>query len=240
MTTASDHLDDLGMWCVLLVFGLPFCGPISAFGNSWGAIFSIADLYPGLNDAERKLAQEASTAEMLNAYSLSIRAQNICRKYYLNSRTNDESDACRHYIWAGLLLNKFEGQKVIDFYKKNNFYYCSKASLLESETLTSKILNAHESDRSNPLNEKKMDMYNNREGLCDAEVLIDSGKFSEDALLAKFADKIKSHRLVILKPNMENRNMPQGYVPRAVAIGALLKPSREPQKDNEDPEGSPQ
>ena len=58
--------------------------------------------------------------------------------YLPKFKKNDASDAYRHYIWAGLMVNEF------------------------GKSFSEKVLNAHELEPSQPEKEKAMDLANNR------------------------------------------------------------------------------
>ncbi len=79
----------------------------------------------------------------LKAYKISWQAEKSCLSIYYKSQTNDESDACRNYLWS------FELAKEIG---------------LEN---AKKILDAHENNPMQDLKEKKMDLENNRNALED-------------------------------------------------------------------------
>ena len=108
--------------------------------------FRLSDLYPGLTEAEKKIVDEnpLKTAE---AYRLSWKAESVCREDYLVSDTNDESDACRHFIWAGFLYSNL------------------------GDSFAEKVLNAQEANVDQPDNERKMDVANNKRGILAAKQL---------------------------------------------------------------------
>ncbi len=57
----------------------------------------ISALYPGLTEDEKRIVDK-NPKKALEAYLLSWRAESICKTIYLVSDTNDESDACRHFV----------------------------------------------------------------------------------------------------------------------------------------------
>lgn len=126
-----------------------------------GVMNSVFKLYPGLTDAERALASKRPV-EALRAYQLSWEAESECKKIYKVSDTNDESDACRHYIWAGMMVNQF-GTK-----------------------LAQEFLNAHEVDLEQPEREREMDQANNKSGIDAALPLLKRKKFSTENLVEQF------------------------------------------------------
>ncbi len=138
------------------------------------ALAALADLYPGLTDEEQKLA-EADPEKALQAYILSHRAENLCRKIYPASAVNDESDACRHFVWASLLQNDF-GTKYAE-----------------------KVLAAHEADPLQPKSEKAMDKANNEVGLLSSRNLISQKRFSEGNVVAEFKRSLAAGSLTVIR-----------------------------------------
>ena len=137
-------------------------------------IFKISDLYPGLTEAERAIvAQDPMRAT--KAYSLSLEAEEHCHKVFPSSRTNDESDACRHFMWAGLLYAEF------------------------GHSFSEQVLNAHEVDPKQPLAEKQMDLANNRQGLAIAKFLKKTNNLNGISLLREFESNLKGGKLKVLK-----------------------------------------
>ena len=137
-------------------------------------LFQLSDLYPGLTPSERALATE-HPKDSLKAFQLSREAEKLCLTRFSNSNTNDGSDACRHFVWAGLMLKEFGSEKA------------------------SKFLTAHEDDSKQPPIERAMDLANNRFGLISAEQLDKAKNLSSDALLKRFDEAVKKQELVIIK-----------------------------------------
>ncbi len=110
------------------------------------------------------------------AYKQSWKAEGICLEIYTFSDMNDESDACRHYVWS-ILLSREIGDK-------------------DAET----VLSAHENNPLEPKNEQGMDLANNRLGLLDFQR--DKSKFKTDlAIKESFITQLKLNKFVIIKPN---------------------------------------
>lgn len=109
----------------------------------------------GLTNDELPLAKRSPTDTSL-AYLKSWKAESACGRIYKVSDTNDESDACRHFLWAALLMESLGREKSED------------------------ILNAHENNPQQPEDEKSMDLANNRRGISVAERLIKNKAFSEE------------------------------------------------------------
>ena len=137
-------------------------------------VFQLSNLYPGLTAEERALSAKYPL-KMLTAYKLSWKAEKLCSNLFTSSRTNDASDACRHFIWAALLYKEYG----IDF--------------------SSQVLDAHEKEPRQNKNERAMDIANNRLGQSLAEQLIQKNKFNDKELLKSFKEKLRKGRFIILK-----------------------------------------
>jgi hypothetical protein len=107
------------------------------------------------------------------AYKLSWEDEKICMSIYIRSSTNDESDACRHYIWS-LLLSKDLG--------------------VENAR---KILNAHENNPKQNVNEKEMDLKNNELGISDFQK---NKNLPTEKYLESYKKNLKEKKLKIIKP----------------------------------------
>lgn len=136
-------------------------------------LFSLSDLYPGLSPQERALAAR-EPSKMLEAYKLSWDTELLCSTIYKVSDTNDESDACRHFVWSSLLTNKL------------------------GEEFAQTVLDAHESEPLQPQEQKSMDTANNRLGVLAALKMIKNKKFSNEAVLEEFQQHLKSKKLIVL------------------------------------------
>lgn len=135
--------------------------------------FTVSKHY-SLNNAESALVAERPK-ESFRAYTLSWQAEKTCADLYFNSQTNDESDACRHYVWASLLTENF------------------------GRELAEKYLYAHESEPTQPIEEKAMDIANNNRGISRAEKRIKESTFSKDIIISDFLEDIDSGKIIILK-----------------------------------------
>lgn len=135
----------------------------------------VTENFYGLTEDEIKFCKE-NKIDCLKAYKESWRAEKICLTIYPVSDVNDESDACRHYVWSILLIQSI-GNK--------------KAEI---------VLNAHENNPREPKEQQAMDLANNRLGLLDFEK--SKSKFSnDDEIKNSFIDQLRKNRLIILKPN---------------------------------------
>lgn len=112
------------------------------------------------------------------SYKLSWDAEKLCLSVYPRSGTNDESDACRHYIWS-LLLSKEFGAKT-----------------------AREVLNAHENNPKQDLKEKEMDLKNNEQGLSDFQK---NPKISSDKFIDLYKKSLKNNKLKIIKPKYSSK-----------------------------------
>lgn len=142
--------------------------------------YSILKKY-GLTDDEIKICdKEAMTC--IKAYKMSLEAEKTCLEVYPASRTNDESDACRHYVWAILLANSLGVEKA------------------------SSILNAHENNPKEPQSERAMDLANNRLGLLSYQKMIDKkNEITEASILVEFKDNLKKDNFIINAPRYKQK-----------------------------------
>ena len=130
----------------------------------------------GLTDDEVKFCK-ANPVTCAQAYKSSWEAEKICLSLYINSNTNDESDACRHYVWAHLLAEIF------------------------GKDTARKILEAHENNPKQDIKEKAMDLHNNELGLKDFKKDQNS---TPDKLVDLFKQNLKNKNLKIIKPKYSN------------------------------------
>ena len=143
-----------------------------------GLYLALSKVYPTLTQAERDLTAK-HPKKMLTAYKINWESENLCLTLFEESRTNDDSDACRHFVGAALLYKKF-GRK-----------------------LSKKILDAHEENPKQPSKEKLMDIENNHLGLTAAAHLKKKNKLNKKEILKSFQKNLKKGTLVILKPGAE-------------------------------------
>ena len=137
-------------------------------------ITNLSSLYPGLTLQEKALAA-SHPRKMLKAYQLSWTAESTCSKLYHTPRIDDISDACRHFVWSGLLVNEF------------------------GEVFALQVLNAHEQEPAQSSASKTMDLINNQHGITATSDLTKSKKFSRDMLLKEFQKYVRNGKIVILK-----------------------------------------
>lgn len=142
--------------------------------NAETSLIRISELYPGLTGAEKKLVDK-NPQQAIKAYLLSWKAEKVCKTIYFKSDTNNESDACRHFMWAALLNLNF-GMKISNDY-----------------------LDAHESNLDQSESERSMDLANNRRGLIISNEMIKQKKIKDEDFLNQFKEDLKNNKLIILK-----------------------------------------
>ncbi len=130
--------------------------------------------YYGLTATEYKFVKK-SPAMAAKAYLKSWDAETLCGRLYKVSDTNDESDACRHFVWAALLVEAF-GRETAD-----------------------RILDAHEQNPLQPEDEKSMDVANNKIGVSSAEKLLKNKEFSTLKVMEEFRKRLNAGDLTVLK-----------------------------------------
>ena len=113
------------------------------------------------------------------AYQLSWDSEKACNSIFNKSKTNDESDACRHYVWA-VLLAKNLGHEFAE-----------------------KILTAHENNPESPPEERAMDLSNNRLGLIDYQN-IKKVNWTTEEVLNLFKTNLKNNKIIVLKPSTKD------------------------------------
>lgn len=132
----------------------------------------------GLTDDELSFCKK-NIKTCLKAYKLTWDAENLCRSMYDGrSETNDETDACRHYVWATMLARDI--------------------GVEDAET----ILNAHENNPFEPEDEKAMDLANNRLALVDF-LKNKSKKYDDKSILDSFLSNLKKKKIIVISPRVE-------------------------------------
>lgn len=140
--------------------------------------------YPGLTPAEKALIKKYPQ-NILDAFVQKTRAELSSKRNFPNQDMNDESDAFRHFIWAGLLTKELGFKKAKEF------------------------LEAHEADPDQPERERIMDLHNNNRGQLVAETLIKEKNWSLRNLEAKGLNELKTNKLHVLKPGLPIPKEPQ-------------------------------
>lgn len=116
--------------------------------------------------------------EALNAYVQAQKAMASTWKYYGRNSEDDESDAFRHFVWAGLLTQQM------------------------GEDLAREFLDSHEQLSKNSGKESvrsgEMDTYNNNQGIMAAKELESRGELTLRQLEKQAYDAIKNGKTAII------------------------------------------
>lgn len=139
------------------------------------AIFAQLIVYPGLNKIEKNLIAKDPKTAMLVFFNKRI-AEKTVRRYFPVTSQNDESDAFRHFLWAGLLTFDIGSEKAKLF------------------------LNAHEQNPIQPADEKEMDEKNNEAGILAASKLIAEKRNTIENLEKVAINALDSKKLSVIKP----------------------------------------
>ena len=142
-----------------------------------------SNIYPTLTPNERQLVTKYPK-KMLTAYRVRWEAESLCLGIFDENGLNDESDACRHFVWAALLYKNLD---------------------LE---LSQKVLNAHEQTEGQPIEQKSMDLANNRLGLTTATELKKKNKLNKPEILKAFRKNLKQENLIVLNPGAKKATKP--------------------------------
>lgn len=140
--------------------------------------------YPGLTPTEKKLVEEYPQ-QAITVFIEKTRAEFASNTNFPTQGLNDEGDAFRHFIWAGLLTKEL-GQEV-----------------------ALKFLEAHENNRLQPSEEKAMDSLNNQSGIDAALRLIKENKFTIENLEQKALDSLKNKKLSVINPGLSIPEVPK-------------------------------
>ena len=131
--------------------------------------------YPGLTATEKKLVKNHPDIT-IKVFAQSFMTNRITNQYFGNIGHNDESDAFRHFVWAGRLV------KVV------------------GPDFAQQFLDAHEDNPGQPAKEKAMDLANNRAGILEALRLKKQNKLTNQNIERQALRHLHSNKLVILKP----------------------------------------
>jgi len=145
--------------------------------DSHNPLLSKFIFYPGLTPAEKILIEKNPKAALV-VFIQKIRAEKSTNRNFPDQGINDESDAFRHFVWAGLLTKELG---------------VSKAKL---------FLDAHESDPVQPKKERQMDIHNNNRGQRAAEDLIQNKQWKIENLEQVGLKELRLKQLQVLKPSL--------------------------------------
>lgn len=145
------------------------------------AMSNVKGLTEGDKSAISKYPQDA-----LKVYMAKKKTDELTIKVFGHTGRNDESDAFRHFIWASLLVTSVGVEKANIF------------------------LTAHEQDPSQKVNEKEMDIFNNKKGIEFAVKQLEQKKSLElDVIEQAALQELKKGHLKVLKSS--NKKIPEGY-----------------------------
>lgn len=114
--------------------------------------------------------------EAIKVYRAKNESIGSTRRIFGDNFRNDESDAFRHFLWAGMLREQV------------------------GKDLANAFLNAHEASSLAPETETKMDQFNNSKGVDAATKLVTEKKFSTEALERSALQSLKNGELNVLSP----------------------------------------
>ncbi len=139
----------------------------------------------GLTEGDRaEIAKYPKDA--LIVYEAKIKVDSLTEKVFGKAGKNDESDAFRHFVWAGLLVKELGKERAETF------------------------LAAHEQDPDQPKKEKEMDLINNKLGVDFSSKELKEGRTIDISILEKKAlESLKQGKLNILTPT--KKTIPDGY-----------------------------
>lgn len=140
--------------------------------------------YPGLTPAEKKLV-EKNPDQAINVFIQKNRAEWSSSRNFPEQGINDEGDAFRHFIWAGLLTKELGSEKAKQF------------------------LDAHEANPLQSNSERNMDQFNNDKGISSAQNLISNKNWSLENLEKTGLDLLRSKNLDVLKPGLKIPEAPK-------------------------------
>jgi len=130
--------------------------------------------YPGLNSTERKLIARYPV-EAIKVYFAKRDAENATERMFGSDGVDDETDAFRHFMWAGL-IDKEIGPK-----------------------LARQFLDAHEANDGKSAS-SVMDLNNNAEGLAAVDKMIKEQNFSADNLVKEAIKELRDGILTVIRP----------------------------------------
>ncbi len=133
--------------------------------------------YPGLNSKEKALIDKFPK-ESLVVFIEKMRAEESSQRQFPTQKNNDEGDAFRHYIWAGLLTKEVGSEMAQTF------------------------LDAHEENPLQSNEEKAMDLANNRGGILAAQKLQKNNILDLKNLENQALQDLRENKLIVIKPGL--------------------------------------
>jgi hypothetical protein len=134
-----------------------------------------SSLYPGLNEAEKKIISEYPLKAM-GVGVQKFKAEYIANKLFSYGSIDGENDAARHFMWSALTAREIGSE------------------------LATQFLDAHEKNPDQKPEQRAMDLANNREGLLAYEKLKNKGKTLDEDIINEFKERYDGNNLSILKP----------------------------------------
>ena len=131
--------------------------------------------YPGLTSKEKELVAKYPK-EALKVFIQKEKAQSATYNKFKRDGERDESDAYRHFVWAGFLSKEL------------------------GPDLAKEFLDAHEADSSGDDPDKAMDLANNRAGLLAAEHLRKEKRLTDAEIEREAEEALAGKTLIVLKP----------------------------------------
>ncbi len=132
-------------------------------------------LYPGLNDAEKKIVSENPLKAVVVGIQ-KFKAEHIADTLFSYGSIDGENDAARHFMWAALMAKEI------------------------GSDLATQFLDAHEKNPDQKPEQRAMDLANNREGLLAYEKLKIKNKLTDEDMISEFKKRYEGNNLSILKP----------------------------------------
>lgn len=134
-----------------------------------------------MTDADKVLIQKYP-ADAVKVFFSKKTAEESTARFFENNFRNDESDAFRHFVWAGLLTKELGGEKAKLF------------------------LDAHEKSKEVKKSETEMDLFNNKKGMDFAGKLIKQDNFNLKQLEKEGLELLRKEKLKVL---LKNGNIPK-------------------------------
>ncbi len=133
--------------------------------------------YPGLTSKEKALIDKYPK-ESIIVFVEKMRAEESSLRQFPTQKFNDEGDAFRHYVWAGLLAKEIGIEMAQTF------------------------LDAHEENPLQPNEENSMDLANNRSGILGAQKLQKENKLDLKNLENQALEALRADKLIVINPGL--------------------------------------
>ena len=130
--------------------------------------------YPFLTSEEKNLVKKYPK-EAVSVFKAKRVAEKATERKFRRNDQGDESDAFRHFVWAGEMRKEL------------------------SADLAKKFLDAHEANDLDSDPDKAMDLANNRAGLLAAERLSKANKLNDEEIEKAALEELQNKTLVVLK-----------------------------------------